>query len=93
MVAGDTATLLCGGRGTPAVTVMWFMKRGNTSVMVNPDFRRIITEHALLIQRTEPGDEGHYFCTISSSLMTRTSPPAHLRVYSECVCGVEVCVS
>ena len=96
VTVGDTATLLCGGRGVPVAMVTWFMKENDTSRIVNPDLRHIITDHALLIQRAESADEGHYFCTISSPLMTRTSPTAHLRVYSEwacvwvCVCGCEV---
>ena len=91
VTVGNTATLLCGGRGFPVPMVTWFMKQGNTSRVVNPDLRHIITNHALLIQRAESADEGHYFCTISSPLLSSTSPTAHLRVYSEWV-GVWVCV-
>ncbi len=86
IVSGSTATLLCGANGIPTPIVQWFVKRGNVSEPIQPSLRHIITEHALLILDSQPSDQGHYFCTITSSLQSRTSQQAHLRVYGMLCC-------
>ena len=91
MTAGQLVRLWCGGEGNPPPTVRWFMAPHKTlgpfsEVTTSEDARVLVTEESLVIVAASVADQGKYFCIISSSLGSRMSSTAFLRVYSECVC-------
>lgn len=81
---GDIVQLWCGGSGIPTPTVTWWRRLGNGTVEeVKSDGRIVIYEEGLVFSPVAKGDEGIYYCNISSPLQTRITADAMLRVFSK----------